>query len=197
MVGLIALRLPIVSALFGHGAYTVEAINCTADALMYYSFGIWAIVGVRILTSTFYSMQDTKTPFRITVFSVATNIVFSLLLMGPMLHNGIALANSIAAALSFFLLFYFLRKKLDGVGTGRIIESFAKTGVASAFMGACGWLIADSPVWTTGGNIAEKAGMLAALILGSSILYFAAAWLVGSEEMRYVIRKMREKIGRS
>jgi putative peptidoglycan lipid II flippase len=196
MVGLIALRLPIVSALFGHGEYTVEAIICTADALMYYSLGIWAIVGARVLSSTFYSMQDTKTPLRITVFSVVINIIFCLLLMGPMLHNGLALANSIAAAFSFFLLFFFLRKKLDGVGTGRIISSFAKTGAASALMGVCGWLMADSPVWTTGGNIAWKAGMLSALIMGSSIIYFAAAWLLGSEEMHYLTRKLREKVSK-
>jgi putative peptidoglycan lipid II flippase len=195
MVGLIALRLPIVSALFGHGEFTGEAIICTADALMYYSLGIWAIVGSRVLTSTFYSMQDTKTPLRITVCSVVINIIFCLLLMGPMLHNGLALANSIAAATGFFLLFYFLRKKLGGVGTGRIISSFAKTGIASALMGICGWFMADSAIWTTGGNIAEKAGMLAALVLVSSILYFTAAWLLGSEEMQYVIRKLREKAG--
>jgi|WetSurMetagenome_2_1015567.scaffolds.fasta_scaffold00063_7 putative peptidoglycan lipid II flippase len=197
MVGLIALRLPIVSALFGHGEYTVEAIFCTADALMYYSLGIWAIVGTRVLTSTFYSMQDTRTPLRITVFSVITNIVFSLLLMGPMLHNGLALASSIAAAISFFLLFYFLRKRLNGVGTGRIIASFAKTGAAAVLMGICGWIAADNAIWTTSGNISGKAGLLAALMTGSAIIYFAAAWLLRSEEMLYVIRKLREKLKKS
>jgi putative peptidoglycan lipid II flippase len=194
MVGLIALRLPIVSALFGHGEYSPEAILCTADALMYYSLGIWAIVGSRVLTSTFYSMQDTKTPLRITVFSVAANIIFSLLLMGPMLHNGLALANSIAAAIGFFLLFHFLRRKLYGVGTGRIVKSFAKTGMASALMGICGWIMADSPLWTTGGPVAQKAGMLTALVAVSAAIYFAAVWLLGSEEMAYIVRKIRERI---
>jgi len=194
MVGLIALRLPIVSALFGHGEYTTEAIVCTADALMYYSLGIWAIVGTRVLSSTFYSMQDTKTPLRITVFSVVINIIFCLLLMGPMLHNGLALASSIAAAVSFLLLFYFLRKRLDGIGTGRIITSFAKTGAASALMGICGWFMADSPLWTTSGNVAEKAALLASLIAGSAVLYFAAAWLLKSEEMSYLFGKIRDKV---
>jgi putative peptidoglycan lipid II flippase len=195
MAGLIALRLPIVSALFGHGEYSVEAILCTADALMYYSLGIWAIVGSRVLTSTFYSMQDTKTPFMITICSVAVNIVFSLLLMGPMLHNGLALASSVAAAVGFTLLFYFLRKKLGGVGSARIIASFAKTGAAAALMGIFGWYMADGALWTMGGNTAEKAGILTAMILGSAILYLAAAWLLGSEEMIYLVRKFRGKTG--
>jgi putative peptidoglycan lipid II flippase len=196
MAGLIALRLPIVSTLFGHGEYSAGAISCTADALMYYSMGIWAIVGSRVLNSAFYSMQDTRTPLNITVFSVLINIVFSVLLMGPMLHNGLALANSLAAALGFFLLFYFLRKRLPGAGAGRIISSSVKTFTASALMGVFGWSMSGSPIWTASGNTAEKAGLLAALMAGSAVIYLAAAWLLGSEELRYALRKAREKLGR-
>jgi putative peptidoglycan lipid II flippase len=194
MAGLIALRLPIVSTLFQHGEFTYAATLSTADALMYYSVGIWAIVGVRVITATFYSMQDTRTPVKIAACGVATNIVFSIALMGPMLHNGLALANSLAAAINFILLFYFLRKKLGGIGTSCIITSFARTGLAALLMGLCGWMLADGTVWTTSGHIALKAGMLTLLILGSLALYLFASWLLRSEEMGYFIGKFREKI---
>ena len=194
MAGLIALRLPIVSTLFQHGEFGLAAANSTADALMYYSFGIWAIVGVRIITATFYSMQDTRTPVRIAACGVTTNIVFSVALMGPMLHNGLALANSIAAAVNFLMLFYFLRKKLGGIGTGRIITSFAKTGLSSLLMGIFGWMLAGGAVWSESGHIGEKACILTTLILGSLAIYLAASWLLRSEEMVYFVKKIREKL---
>jgi putative peptidoglycan lipid II flippase len=111
-----------------------------------------------------------------------------------MLHNGLALANSLAAAINFILLFYFLRKKLGGIGTSCIITSFARTGLAALLMGLCGWMLADGTVWTTSGHIALKAGMLTLLILGSLALYLFASWLLRSEEMGYFIGKFREKI---
>jgi putative peptidoglycan lipid II flippase len=194
MAGLIALRLPIVSTLFEHGEFGRTAATATADALMYYSFGIWAIVGVRTITATFYSMQDTKTPVKIAVCGVATNILFSIILMGPMLHSGLALANSIAAAVNFLMLFYFLRRKLGGIGTRRIMTSFAKTGAAALLMGLFGALLAEGAVWNAGGNTGMKSMLLASLIVGSAGVYLAVARLFRSEEMEYLITKIREKL---
>jgi putative peptidoglycan lipid II flippase len=194
MVGLIALRFPIVNTLFQHGEFTYTASLATADALLYYSLGIWAIVGVRTITATFYSMQDTKTPVRIAACGVAANIVFSVILMGPMKHNGLALANLIAAAINFTLLFYFLRKKLGGVGTRRIMTSFAKTGVAALLMGLFGWFVGGGSMWAIGGHVGRKALMLAALIGGSAGVYFITAWLLRSEEALYLGGKIYEKL---
>jgi putative peptidoglycan lipid II flippase len=141
-------------------------------------------------------MQDTKTPVRIAICGVAVNMVFSVLLMGPMQHNGLALANSLAAALNFLLLFYFLRRKLGGIGTRRIASSFAKTGAAALLMGLFGWFVGGGTMWAIGGHIGRKALMLAALIVGSGMVYLVAAWLLRSEEMIYMAKKVTEKLQR-
>ncbi len=194
MVGLIALRLPIVSALFQHGEFTYTATVSTADALMYYSLGIWAMVGVRILNSTFYSMQDTKTPFKIMICGVALNILCSIALMGPLRYSGLAFANSIAAVFNFILLYYFLRKKLGGIGTRRNAISFMKTGTAAAVMGGWGWFATQGAVWTSGGHIAQKATLLTTVIFGCLGIYFLASYLLKIEEMDYLVKKVRERI---
>jgi putative peptidoglycan lipid II flippase len=196
MVGLIALRIPIISALFQHGEFTHTATVSTADALMYYSLGIWAMVGVRILNSTFYSMQDTKTPFRIMVCGVAINILCSVALMSPLKYSGLAFANSIAAMFNFVLLFYFLRKKLGGVGTRRIVVSFAKTVIAATIMGLCGWFVTQGALWNTDGSILEKAVTLTAVIFGCFGIYMITSHLLRIEEMGYLIKKIRERIKR-
>src|SRR5512140_2210161 len=110
MAGLIALREPIVNLLFQRGQFDYAATRGTAEALLFYSMGIWSIVGVRVLTTTFYSMQDTKTPVKLAAIDMASNLLLSLALMGPMRHSGLALANALASGINFLLLGYFLRK---------------------------------------------------------------------------------------
>jgi len=196
MVGLIALSIPIVSTLFERGQFTHAASIATAEALMYYSFGIWAIVGVRTITSTFYAMQDTKTPVKIAACGVVINIICSLLLMQPLQHNGLALANSVAATANFFLLFWFLRMRLGGIGTRRIVQSFAKTLAASSLMGLIGWFVMQGSLWHAGGHTALKACYLTGAICGLLGLYLVAAYLLGSEELAYMSGKIKARIGR-
>ncbi|HMK56848.1 MAG TPA: murein biosynthesis integral membrane protein MurJ [Dissulfurispiraceae bacterium] len=195
MVGLIALRVPIVSTLFQHGEFSRAATMGTADALVFYSVGIWAIVGVRTLNATFYSMQDTRTPFKIMVCGVLLNILCSVGLMGPLSYNGLAFANSLAAMFNFLLLFYFLRKKLGGVGTRRIVSSFAKTCFAAAAMGICGWSATRGDLWTMGGHTGQKAFLLMVAIVGCLGIYFIASYFLRIEEMAYLVKKVREKVG--
>jgi len=139
MAGLIALREPIVNLLFQHGKFGHAATQGTAEALLFYSLGIWSVVGVRVVTAAFYSMQDTRTPVKIAIVGMLSNILFSLALMGPMKHSGLALAYSVASWINFSLLFFFLRKKLGHVDARKILGSFYKTLVSSVAMGLAGW----------------------------------------------------------
>lgn len=193
MAGLIALKEPIVNTLFQRGEFTYLATIGTSEALMFYSFGIWAIVGVRVLASTFYSMQDTKTPVKVAVFSVGINIIFSVMLMGPMQHNGLAFANSIASMCNFILLFYFLRRKLGGIGARKIIKSFLKILIASLLMGVVGWFIIGENLWVTSDRFLIKSGYLMVTIIICIGIYFLLTYILKSEEMNYIIEKFRKK----
>ncbi|MBF0506548.1 MAG: murein biosynthesis integral membrane protein MurJ [Nitrospirae bacterium] len=194
MAGLIALRFPIVTTLYMRGRFGAAATIGTADALMFYSVGIWSMVGVRVITATFYSTQDTRTPVKIAAVAVLTNILLSLALMGPMRHNGLAFANALASGVNFLLLFYFLRKKLGGLGTRKIAVSFAKTFFAAALMGFAGWFLASrSAIWTLSGHGLFKAGYLGAIILFCLAVYGSTAYLIKSDEIGYIIRKVKDK----
>ncbi len=194
MVGLIALRFPIVSTLYQRGKFGAAATIGTADALMFYSVGIWAMVGVRVIAATFYSMQDTRTPVMAAAATMAINILLSLLLMGPLKHGGLAFANALAAMCNFTILFYFLRRKLGGIGTGRIALSFIKTLSASAVMGFAGWFLAGRyALWTLNGHGLSKAAHLSTTMVFCVGVYAAIAYSIKSEEMGYIIKKVRKK----
>ena len=55
-VGLIVLREPIVALLFKRGEFDVRATLLTAQALLYYSMGLWAFSAVRIVAAVFFAL---------------------------------------------------------------------------------------------------------------------------------------------
>ncbi len=196
MAGLIALREPIVNLLFQRGVFDYKATLGTADALLFYSMGIWAIVGVRIVTATFYSMQDTKTPVKVAVIAMATNIIMSVILMGPLKHSGLAFANAIASSANFILLFYFLRRRLGRIDAMRILKSFIKISVAAALMGISGWFILHGEIWTLSGRVMEKTLSLSGTVALCLLVYFAVSLLLKVDEANYVYNLIKERLGR-
>ena len=196
MAGLIALREPIVNLLFQRGNFDYSATTGTANALLFYSLGIWSIVGVRVITTSFYAMQDTKTPVKIATVGVLTNIILSISLMGPMKHSGLALANSLASGVNFLILFYFLRRKLNRVDATRIIKSFLKVILSSLIMGISGWAVLHGELWEKSGKNSEKVLYFAGTVILCVGIYIAVSYLLKNEEMEYLFRTFRNRVQR-
>jgi putative peptidoglycan lipid II flippase len=193
MAGLIVLSEPIVQVLLQRWEFTDHATAETAYALICYSTGLWAFVGTRIVASTFYSMQDTKTPVKIAALSVLINIIFSFILMGPLKHGGLALANAISSAVNFIVLFYLLRRRLGNVDGKRVVRSFLKTGAASFVMGIFALFVLNIYVWSNDALIFEKGGVLAGIILLCIGIFILIMHLMKSEELRYLINMRKRK----
>jgi putative peptidoglycan lipid II flippase len=182
MAGLVALRGPIVNLLFERGAFDAAASAGTADALLCYALGIWAVVGVRVVTATFYALQDTRTPVKVALVAMLANLGLSVALMGPLRHAGLALANAGASAVNFLLLFLLLRRRLGRIDAARIARSFARTLAAAAVMGLAGAAALRQPLWREAGRTGLKAALFAGVAAGSLALYAGASALLGSEE---------------
>ena len=193
MAGLIALRVPIISTLFLRGRFTYAAVKGTAGALFFYSLGIWAMVGARVLTATFYSMSDTKSPVKSAVLALGSNLALSVALMGPLKHEGLALANAIAASINFGTLFYMLRRKLTRVDARRIIKSFAKSATASVVMGVAAALVLHGALWRQRGHTALKALWLAGGITLSLGVYALVCYLLKNEELHLVLEVLQRR----
>jgi len=197
MAGLIALRGPIVNLLFLRGRFDAAAAAGTAEALLCYAFGIWAVVGVRVVTATFYALQDTGTPVKVGAAAVLVNLGLSVALMGPLAHAGLALANACASMANFAALFLLLRRRLGRLETGRIARSLLRTGAASTAMGAAGWWLLRGGLWSAGGHAVFKAGLLAGAMALCVAIYVGASRLLGSEELDTVLALVRRKAGRT
>jgi putative peptidoglycan lipid II flippase len=193
MAGLIALREPIVNILFQRGRFDYIATVGTAQALLFYSLGIWSIVGVRVVIASFYSMQDTRTPVKVAVIALAANVIFSIILMKPLKHSGLALANTIASGINFTLLFFFLRRKLKRVDAKRIFRSFVKTIFASSVTGLMGWMLLHGEIWQIHGGTLNKVFYLGGTIALCIGIYLFLSYLLKSEEFSYVVEMVKQK----
>jgi putative peptidoglycan lipid II flippase len=110
-VGLAILAYPILAVLFERGAFGDAATSATAAALSAYAAGLPAFVLVKVLAPAFFARQDTKTPVKIAIGSMAINLAVTLVLMRPLAHVGVAIALSVAGwAQALTLLFLLARR---------------------------------------------------------------------------------------
>ena len=194
LVGLILLRIPIVHLLFQHGEFTYQATLGTAAAVMGYAVGLWAFGGVRIVVSSFYALQDTKTPVRVAILAVVANIILSLILMPSLKHAGLALAASLASILNFGLLIWHLQKRLGQFDWQRILRSHGRVLIASAALGLISWWVANQGIWIMQGHWIHKTLLLGGGILGSVAAYLVIHLLMKSEEMFFLWRTLKGRI---
>ncbi|HET6363984.1 MAG: murein biosynthesis integral membrane protein MurJ [Nitrospirota bacterium] len=195
MAGLITLRVPIVNLLLEHGQFDRISTQGTASALLYYAVGLWAMAGVRIVSQAFYSLQDTRTPVKIAILALFTNIVLSMIaiLWTPLAHGGLALATSLASMLNLGLLTVMLRKKIGRMDGRRILTSLLKIVPASIAMGAIGWWISRNPVWDMDRNTLFKSALLVGGMVASVLFYIAAMWILRSDELKFIWGMVKRK----
>jgi putative peptidoglycan lipid II flippase len=195
MAGLITLRMPIVNLLLEHGQFDRISTAGTAAALLYYAVGLWAFAGVRIVAQAFYALQDTKTPVKIAILALITNILFStvFILWTPLAHGGLALATSLASMLNIGLLTIQLRKKIGRIDARRILTSLLKIVPASVAMGVIGWRVSRNPVWDLSGNTLYKIGLLGGGMVASVLFYIVTMWILRSEELKFIWGMVRGK----
>ncbi len=196
MVGLIVLREPIVAILFQRGEFNAAATQLTAQALLYYSLGLWAFSAVKIVTATFFALQDTRTPVRMAIISISANIILGVVLMKPLAHGGLALATSLASILNLVLLFRALRIKLGSLGWRNIARSAGRTLLNSVAMGLAVWATSRAILPVENGTLsAMLVGVTASIAIGLGV-FVIISYVTRSQELHYVLAEARKGIGR-
>ena len=110
-LGLILLAKPLLTTLFQYGKFTPFYVEMSAKSVIAYAIGLSGFVLIKVFASGYFSRQDTKTPVKIGVVAMVSNIVLSLLLITPLAHAGLAFATSLASFINAGCLFYFLFKR--------------------------------------------------------------------------------------
>jgi len=110
-IALVLASEQIITSLFGYGSFNNESVTKTAIALIFFAFGVPAFSILKIFSNYFFARNDTKTPFYLSLISVALNILISVSFFGKLGFVIIPIATSISSWINVFLHFYFIRKR--------------------------------------------------------------------------------------
>ncbi len=101
---LYVLALPLMATVFFHGAMKAFDVEMASLSLRMFAVGLLGFSLVKVAAPSYFAREDTRTPLRIAVITVTTNIVLSLALFRVMGHVGVAFATTTAAILQAYLL---------------------------------------------------------------------------------------------
>jgi putative peptidoglycan lipid II flippase len=110
-LALTCISYPIISVLFERGAFTAENTAAVSLALKFYSIGLPAYIIVKVLEPSFFSRGNTKTPMKIAITCLISNVILNLLFFKPFGYIGIILASVISSYLNVSLLLWNLIKE--------------------------------------------------------------------------------------
>jgi putative peptidoglycan lipid II flippase len=159
----------------------------TGYALMAYSLGLVGFSLVKVLAPGYFARQDTRTPVRIGLISLAFNMAFNVcvvvpafLMDFPVPHVLLAVSTGLSAVINSTLLYRGLRR--DGIyepsaAWRRLLPQVACAGIAmAAFLW---WISGDWSAWSDW-HAARRAAWLGLSVAGGAAVYFGVLVLCGA-----------------
>lgn len=133
-VGLITLKAQGVRVLLGAGAFDWDDTVRTLSALEAFAYGLPFAMLVPLLTRSFYAMDDTRTPFIVSILADVVGIAAALILGARIGARGLALAVSIAAVVQGALLLISLRVRAGPLDDQRLAGAVGRFALAAFAM---------------------------------------------------------------
>jgi putative peptidoglycan lipid II flippase len=188
------LALPILSTLFERGAFGPTEAAATASALIAYAVGLPAFVLVKVLAPAFFARHDTKTPVKVAIVSLATNLLLTLILMRFFAHVGVAIALSAAGWLQAGLLMTLLARRSHFQFDARSRTNLPRIALATLGMGAV--LLASRAVLEPAldGATTMRLAALAGLVVAGLVAFAALILLLGVTDWRELRGQFRRQL---
>ena len=211
------LRAQIVRVILGTGEFGWLDTRLTAAALGIFSFSIFAQSLIPLISRAFYAFHNTRTPVLVSLASIALNILLSFIfirslasanafsfLISDMLklqdiHEfailGLPLAFSLANIINFAILLKLFAKKINWWQPKYIWKSFLRIIIATSLAGFFTYsllyvlnLFLDTRTFI---GIFLQAALAAS---GGIIMYCLAMFLLGSPEIKGIVKKINSGI---
>ncbi len=116
-LGLILLAGPLTATIYQYGEFTAFDTRMAAISLSAMAVGVPAFMLSKVLMPAFYARQDTKTPMRAALWTIAANVLLTVAITTPLwlggiegAHGGIALATGLAGIFNAWLLWRYVRR---------------------------------------------------------------------------------------
>jgi putative peptidoglycan lipid II flippase len=174
----------IVRVAFQRGAFDGTSLSLTSSPFRYYAIGVFFYSAFHFQTRFYYARKAAWRLGVILSVALGAKVIFSLLLVGPFQHDGLAMATSLAWTLGTLLMTVDLARtamlSIDGIARPAI-KLFAALSSTLVFFAGVSFL------WPAGdGRLVWSFFRLAAIVLCGSGIYLAVAILLGMPEPRRI-----------
>lgn len=194
--------------LFGYGAATPQQAAVMGVIVSVFMIGLPAFTLFYVLLRGFYALEDTRTPFFITLAFSAVMLALAFPLFQVTAGGGsqvaaLALAYSLSYWVGLVIAWFLLARRLGSMETGRTVWSLARTllagGIATGVMAVVSVVALrqfgsiDSLTWET------RVWLLIVVALVSLVgltVFAVAAWALRVQELRDVLSLTRRMSGR-
>ncbi len=186
-VVMILLGEPLIALVAQYGEWTAESTAATAWALSFFALGVAGHALLELLSRAFYALADTWTPVIVGVGAILANIALSLLFIqfmgepgnltrGP--FAGLALANSVTTLVESGVLWWLMRRRIDGLHDAQVLRATGRTALACVGLGVAIWLVQ--------GSLPTQAPLVVSLVGGGvgAAVFFGAAYALRLDEAR-------------
>lgn len=191
--------------LFGYGAATPEQAGIMGAIVSIFMIGLLPFTLFYVMLRGYYALEDTKTPFWITVgFNIALLAIavplFNASRAGGFQVGSLALSYGIAYWIAFIVSWFILGRRLGGLDTRRTVVTLAKL-IVAGLVSLAAMFATFAFVFERGMKIYErsKLGVLEEVVLISLIglaVYLVCAWVLRVHEVGQAIALVRRRIKR-
>ncbi len=188
MLGLFFLAGPLVTTLFQSGKFTSHDVLMTTQCLMAYALAVLGIMLAKIFSSAFYATQNIKTPVRISIFILFSNVILNAVLIHNFAHVGLAMATSLSSILNAGLLYRKWRAT-----TAFVFQPGWRTFVMRVFVASVGmalflWFMTPTLNTWLDWSRTQRVIDLALLITGGGLIYSGVLLSLGVRPREFVLK---------
>jgi putative peptidoglycan lipid II flippase len=179
-LALTCLSTPIIATLFERGEFTADKTALVAKALLFYSLGLPAYILVKVMEPAFFCRGDTKSPMRIAVVCLFSNLALNLILIKPLGYIGIVLASIISSYLNLMLLLIKLLKKKHFYFEKNFLNKLTRILLPSILMAISLIFLRDYFFFE---NIFNSTLELIIMIASGGLIYLVSSYFSGSMKL--------------
>lgn len=179
-VGLVLFSTPLVAVLYHYGAMTAFDVQQVSYALMGWGAGLIGLVALKVLAPGYYAKQDIKTPVRVAMVVLVLTQLLNALLVPHLAHAALTLSIGLGAMINAGWLLWGLMRCNSYQPLAGWLRLLMQVALACSVLAVFLWLAAAYFDWTAlRGRAVYRAGLLAAMLSISGVLYLGMLALLG------------------
>mgnify|MGYP001106910605 FL=1 len=186
-IGIAVLAQPMLLVLFMRGQFALADVQATSYALWSINVGLLSFMLIKILANGYYARQDTKTPVKIGIIAMISNMGFNLLAI-PFSYVGLAIASAMSATLNAYLLY----RGLSQAGVYRFSKQsavfFVKILISALVMGGVLWHYTPAIETWQAMTMFKRIHWLAWLMFLAAMVYFPMLVIMGVRKHHLLAR---------